>query len=75
MRRHTPLQKLREANQIARDHGMHVVECQTRDKAGGRRCEYVLYRDLPGGHSTRIGRRASVDGIRSLVIRAAGSTH
>lgn len=75
MRRHTPLQQLREANQIARDHGMHVVECKTRDRNGAPSSEFVLYRDLPDGRSTRIGMRSSVDGIRSLVIRAAGSTH
>ena len=43
-------------------------------RTGAPSSEFVLYRDLPDGRSTRIGMRSSVDGIRSLVMRAAGST-
>ena len=71
-RRHSPLQQFREACQIARDHGMHVVEARIRDRKGPR-TDYILYRDLPDGRSTRLGKRTTVEGIRSYVIRCAGS--
>ena len=71
-RRHTPLQKFREACQIARDHGMHVIEQKVRNR-NGLRTVFVLYRDLPDGRSTRLGARSTVDGVRALVVRCSGS--
>ena len=72
MSRHrTPLQKIREADQIARSHGMHVIECRPRNKPGATSTEFVLYRDLPDGRSIHLGARSSIDGIRALVVRAA----
>lgn len=60
-RRHTPQQQFKEAQQIARDHGLFVVE-----KPG----EFLLYRRTPG-HNTLVGKRSTVAGLRSLVGKAA----
>lgn len=59
-RRHGPIQQLKEAKQLARDHGCFVLE---------RGDTYLLYRVQPGGN-VLIGRRKSCAGIRRLVCRA-----
>lgn len=69
-RRHSPLQQFREACQIARDHGMHVVECKSRSPKGPR-TEYVVYRSLPDGRDTRLGKRSTVAGLRAYVTHCA----
>ena len=60
-RQHTPQQQFKEAQQIARDHGMFVV-----DKGG----DYLLYRRTQPAN-TYIGKRSSAAGIRALVCKAA----
>lgn len=60
-RQHTPLQQFREAQQIARDHGLFVIE-----KSG----KYLLYRNDPKRH-IYIGARSSVQGLRSFVCKVA----
>lgn len=62
-----PRQLVKEAKQIARDHGMRVAECQT--KTG---TNYVLYRSLPHQGDIRLGKRSTPDGIRRFVADAAG---
>lgn len=70
-RRHTPLQQYKEACQIARDHGLLVVECKTKE-----RTDYVVYRDHPGAERReRVGKRSSVAALRLFVARLAGPTH
>ncbi len=67
MVRHTPQQLVKEAKQIARDHGLRVVERPTKDGI-----DFVLYRNLPGGDDVRIGKRSSPAGIRKYVADVAG---
>ena len=65
-RRHSPLQQLKEAKQIARDHGLFVIE-----KPDGRgNTAYLLYREHRPGN-VYIGRRNTPEGIRRLVCKAA----
>lgn len=63
-RRHSPLQQLIEAKQIARDHGYFVVE-----RAAKNGVRYLLYRQNRFGANTYIGQRASCEAIRALVCR------
>lgn len=65
MRRHSPSQKVKEAKQIAIDHGLFVVE---RPDANG--IAFLLYRKQTP-HNVFVGRRRSPDGIRELVCKAA----
>lgn len=66
-RRHSPLQQLIEAKQIARDHGCFVVERAT--SVGIR---YLLYRENKHGTNTFLGQRSSCEAIRALVCRVTG---
>ena len=61
----TPLQHLKEAKQIALDHGMFIAEKIERDTT-----LYLLYRETTP-RNTFIGRRSSPRGIRSLVTKCA----
>lgn len=65
-RRHTPLQQLKEAKQIARDHGLFVSE--KKDIRGN--TAYLLYREVPG-RNVFVGKRNSPEGIRALVCKTA----
>lgn len=65
-RRHSPLQMVKEAKQIARDHGCFVVE---RPDAKG--IAYLLYRQQTP-NNVFIGRRRSAIVIRQLVCKATG---
>lgn len=67
-RRHSPIQQLKEAKQIARDHGCFVVE---KHPAPGV-THYLLYREMSGHPNVYIGRRVTPAGIRSLVCKATG---
>lgn len=60
-RQRDPRQVLKEAKQIALDHGMFVVE---------RPGTYLLYREEKPAN-VFIGKRGSVEGIRALVARCA----
>lgn len=60
-RRHTPQQQFKQAQQIAQDHGLFVV-----DKAG----TYFVYRRTPI-HNTFVGKRSTVSGLHTLVCKAA----
>ncbi|MEY2654946.1 MAG: hypothetical protein RLZZ524_1974 [Pseudomonadota bacterium] len=66
-RQHSPLQQIKEAKQIAKDHGLKVVECPV---ALGK-TDYVVYRTLPDGRRTRLGKRSSPAGIRKYVADLA----
>lgn len=65
MASHTPLQQLKEAKQIAKDHGMFVAEQKARDGT-----TYLLYRE---GHPRNVflGKRSTPEGIRTLVAKCA----
>lgn len=65
--RHSPLQQVKEAKQIAKDHGCFVVERQTPTGL-----IWLLYRGMQHGRNILIGKRASPAGIRSLVCKATG---
>ena len=65
MTRHTPLQQLKEARQIAKDHGLLVVDCQIEPG----KTDYVVYRTLPDGRRTRLGKRATPEGVRKYVCK------
>lgn len=65
MASHTPLQQLKQAKQIALDHGMFIAEKKERDTT-----LYLLYRATTP-RNTFIGRRSSPSGIRTLVTKAA----
>jgi uncharacterized protein with GYD domain len=68
MTRHSPLQKLKEAKQIAKDHGLKVVEFPVTPG----KTDYVVYRELPDGSDTRLGKRSSPQGLRKYVADLAG---
>lgn len=68
-RRHTPLQQFREACEIARAHGMFVVEAPAK---GCDATDYILYRKTPA-KPVRIGRRRDIGDFRRFVERAASS--
>lgn len=61
----TPLQLVKEAKQIARDHQLFVVE-----KPDAKGIAYLLYREQQPTN-TFIGRRRSPEGIRALVCKVA----
>lgn len=62
-RQHNTFQQWKEAKQIASDYNMFIVE---------RGEQYLLYRKSP--RPVYIGKRGSVEGIRALVEKCAGST-
>lgn len=61
-----PIQVLKEAKQIALDHGCFVVE---KTEAKGTR--YLVYRKLPT-RNVFCGQRFSVSKLRSLVCKVTG---
>lgn len=58
-----PRQVLREAHQIARDHGCFVSE-----KKDSRGTTYLLYRKTEP--PTYVGKRTSIQGLHSMVCKA-----
>jgi hypothetical protein len=64
-RARTPLQLVKEAKQIARDHHLFVVE-----KPDAKGIAYLLYRQSHPAN-TLLGRRRTPSGIRALVCRVA----
>lgn len=58
-RRHSPLQQLKEAKQIAKDHGLFVVE---------RSGSYLLYREQTP-HNVYVGSRRSPESLRAFVCK------
>lgn len=64
-RQHSPLQQIKEAKQIARDHGMFVAE-----KRHGDTTRYLLYR-CAEPHNVLIGTRGTPEALRRLVARCA----
>lgn len=66
-RRHSALQQLKEAKQIARDHGLFVAEKP--DPRG--QTAYVLYRHMPAGPNVFVGKRNTPEAIRALVCKTA----
>lgn len=65
-RQHSPLQQLKEARQIALDHGLVVV-----DGKAGQKTTYKVYRKLPE-RVTYIGRRSDPAALRAFVCACAG---
>ncbi len=64
-RERDPRQLVREAKQIAKDHGLFVVE-----KPDAKGIRYLLYR-AQHPHNVCVGRSGSPQGIRDLVCRVA----
>jgi hypothetical protein len=65
-RRHSPLQEIKEARQIALDYGCYLVE--KKDARG--RAFYLLFRRNPkGGHGIFIGKRGTPAGIWNYVCK------
>lgn len=62
-RQHNPLQQWKEAQQIARDYNMFIVE---------KGDQYLLYRKQ-SSRPVYLGKRGSIPGIRTLVEKCAGS--
>ncbi len=69
MRRHSGQQQLKEAKEIAKAHHMYVVE---KPIVPGE-TEYIVYRRLPDGRSTRVGSKKDISQLRRLVSRLAES--
>lgn len=67
MTRHSGHQQLVEARQIARDHGLLVIDV----KASAGKTEHVVYRLIPGGQRIRLGKRATAEGLRAYVCKLA----
>jgi len=67
MTRHSAAQQLIEARQIAKDHGLLVIDCPVQPG----KTDYVVYRKLPDGSRTRLGKRASPEGLRAYVAKLA----
>ena len=61
MTRHSPLQKLKEAKQIAHDYGLLIVE-----KADA----YLVYRKMET-RNVFIGKRGTPEALRSFVCKTA----
>lgn len=59
--RHSPLQQLKEAKQIALDHGLFVVEKDSR---------FLLYRQQQP-KNTYIGARSTPEALRAFVCKVA----
>ena len=67
MTRHTPMQQLIEARQIAKDHGMVLFEKPIEPG----KTSYLVYRLLPDGRKTFLGKRGTPEGARAYVARLA----
>jgi hypothetical protein len=65
MATHTPLQQLKEAKQIAKDHRMFIAE--KKERAG---TLYLLYRAATP-RNIFLGKRVTPSGIRTLVSKCA----
>ena len=64
VRRHSDSQKVKEVQQLAKEHGMFVVDKGTR---------YLLFRKMDV-RNVCIGTRSSANGIRQFVTKCAGLT-
>ena len=70
MKRHSGQSKFAEAQAIAKDYNLAIRAPRVKPQV---RTEYVVYRVMPGeGRMVYIGKRATVDGLLSLVKKAAG---
>ena len=67
MKRHSPLQQLKEARQIAKDHGLLLIEKPIEPG----KTSYIVYRKLPDGRKTFLGKRGTPEGARAYVAKAA----
>lgn len=67
-RQHSPLQKLKEARTVAQEHNLRIAECPKRKGIG---TDYVVYRKAEDGSDTRLGKRSSIDGLRTWVFALA----
>ena len=67
MTRHSPLQQLKEAKQIAKDHGMVLFEKPIEPG----KTSYIVSRKLPDGRKTFLGKRGTPEAIRAFVAKLA----
>lgn len=63
MTRHSAAQQLAEARQIAKDHGLLVIDCPVEPG----KTDYVVYRRLPDGRKARLGKRTDPVRLRKYV--------
>lgn len=63
-------QALTEARRIARENGLRIAACP----AGEGKTDYVVYREIQGGNSQRLGKRSDPDDLRRYVSKLA-TTH
>lgn len=67
MTRHSPHQQLVEARQIAKDHGLVLFEKSIEPG----KTSYIVYRKLPDGRKTFLGKRGTPEGVRAYVAKLA----
>lgn len=67
MTRHSAAQQLIEARQIAKDHGLLVIDCPVEPG----KTDYVVYRRLPDGRKSSLGKRGTPEGVRAYVAKLA----
>ena len=65
MTRHSAAQQLKEARQIAKDHGLVLFEKSIEPG----KTEYSVCRPLPDGRKSWLGKRSTPEGVRALVVR------
>lgn len=65
MTRHSAAQQLIEARQIAKEHGLLVVDCPVEPG----KTDYVVYRRLPDGRKSRLGKRTDPVRLRQYVAK------
>ena len=67
MTRHSPAQQLKEARQIAKDHGLLIIDCPVEPG----KTDHVVYRLLPDGRRTRLGKRTDPVRLRQYIADLA----
>lgn len=67
----TPARQLREARQIAAEHGLVVFE---KSPSPGQ-TDYIVVRKLPDGRVTRLGKRGTVGALCAYIARLTRVVH
>lgn len=65
MTRYSPNQQLIEARQIAKDHGLVLLEKPVEPG----KTSYIVYRKLPDGRKTFLGKRGTPESVRAYVAK------
>lgn len=67
MTRHSPAQQLTEARKIAKDHGLVLFEKPIEPG----KTSYLVYRLLPDGRKTFLGKRGTPETVRAYIAKLA----